>query len=124
MRRGNNRSRGTIYFSLALCLLFSAKGISSDDLLSLPSLIEQALRTNPGVAASGSSAEAAKARAPQAGALPAPMLTVGVMSLPVDSFRLDREPMTNIAVGVSQEFPYPGKLARQGRAAGFEAESA
>lgn len=91
-------------------VLAGAGGLKADEFLSLPSLIEQALQNNPGVAASASSAEAARARVPQAGTLPDPMLMLGVMSVPVDTFKLNQEPMTQIGVGVSQTIPYPGKL--------------
>lgn len=37
--------------------------------------------------------------------LPDPMLKVGVMALPTDSFHLGQEPMTQVQVGVVQRFP-------------------
>jgi len=40
-----------------------------------------------------------------AGQLPDPMLKMGVMSLPTDSFQLGQEPMTQVAFGVVQKFP-------------------
>jgi outer membrane protein TolC len=62
---------------------------------------------------------AAQARVPRAGSLPDPRLTVGAMSLPVDTFELDQEPMTQITVGVAQTFPYPGKLDTRTRVSGY-----
>ncbi|HUT55265.1 MAG TPA: TolC family protein [bacterium] len=98
-------------------VVLSTGALNADQFLSLPALIEQALRNNPGVAASSSSVDAAKAKVPQAGALPDPMLMLGVMSVPVDTFKLNQEPMTQIAVGVSQTIPYPGKLGDMSKAA-------
>lgn len=40
-----------------------------------------------------------------AGQLPDPMLRMGLMSLPIDSFQLGQEPMTQVQVGVVQKFP-------------------
>lgn len=40
-----------------------------------------------------------------AGQLPDPMARLGVMSLPVDSFDLDQEPMAQVLVGFEQRFP-------------------
>lgn len=40
-----------------------------------------------------------------AGQLPDPMLKMGVMSLPTDSFQLGQEPMTQVQLGVVQKFP-------------------
>lgn len=49
--------------------------------------------------------EAMGERAVAAGQLPDPGIKLGVMSLPVDSFRLDQEPMTQLVVGAQQMFP-------------------
>ncbi len=40
-----------------------------------------------------------------AGELPDPMVRMGLMSLPTDSFQLGQEPMTQVLVGVVQKFP-------------------
>jgi outer membrane protein TolC len=40
-----------------------------------------------------------------AGQLPDPLLKMGVMSLPVDSFDLSQEPMTQLQLGIVQKFP-------------------
>ena len=52
-----------------------------------------------------SGAELASAHAQSA--LPDPEIRLGAMNLPVDSFALDREPMTQVVLGVRQAFP-PG----------------
>jgi outer membrane protein TolC len=39
------------------------------------------------------------------GQLPDPMLQLGAINLPVDSFELDQAPMTQLRIGVKQEFP-------------------
>ena len=48
------------------------------------------------------------------GQLPDPRVKLGMMNLPVDSFAIDAEPMTQIQVGVQQMFP-PGETLRYRR---------
>jgi outer membrane protein, heavy metal efflux system len=92
--------------------------------LNLGELLQEALAQNPELKAREAEVSAAAARVPQAGALPDPMLTLGVMSLPVDSWSFNREPMTQKTVELSQEFPFPGKRPLLARAAGAERETA
>lgn len=49
--------------------------------------------------------EAMGERAVAAAQLPDPGVRLGLMSLPVDSFALDQEPMTQVVVGAQQMFP-------------------
>ncbi len=42
---------------------------------------------------------------PQAGALPDPMLMMGVQNLPTNSFSFNKELMTSKMIGLSQTFP-------------------
>ncbi len=92
--------------------------------LNLGGLIQEALAQNPELQARQAEAAAAAARVPQAGALPDPMLTLGVMSLPVDSWSFNREPMTQKTVALSQEFPFPGKRPLLTQAASAEQKTA
>lgn len=55
--------------------------------------------------------EAATARIRPAGALPDPMLTVGVMDLTLPRFGFRESDFTEVDVELSQEFPWPGALA-------------
>jgi len=74
-------------------------------------LVQEALERNPDLASVRLTAEAAEHRVLPAGSLPDPMLTLGYMNLPVDDFALDKEPMTSRDIGLSQAFPFPGKLS-------------
>lgn len=56
---------------------------------------------------------AASNRIEQNSNLPDPMLTLGFANLPVNSFSFTQEPMTGKIVGLSQAFPFPGKLSEQ-----------
>jgi len=42
--------------------------------------------------------------------LPDPVLTLGLVNVPTNSFSFDQDPMTQKIVGVRQTFPFPGKL--------------
>lgn len=92
--------------------------------LSLKSAIEQAVQDNPDLAQMQARAQAMAAIPSQMGALPDPEISLNAMSLPVDSFSTRQEDMTQLGAGISQAFPFPGKLALREQAAAFEAEAA
>jgi len=54
--------------------------------------------------------------------LPDPMLTLGLANLPTNSFSFTQEPMTGKIVGLSQAFPFPGKLGSVADVAKKDAE--
>lgn len=89
----------------------------------LAQLIAEALRNNPEIQAARKEHEAAEQRIAPAGALDDPMLEAGIINLPTDSFRFDREEMTMKMIGLSQRFPYPGKRGLRQDVATREAES-
>lgn len=89
----------------------------------LAELVAEALRNNPEIQAARKEQEAAEQRIAPAGALDDPMLEAGVINVPTDSFRLDRDDMTMKMIGLSQRFPYPGKLGLRQDVATKEAES-
>lgn len=71
--------------------------------------VGQVLDLNAGLAAASSDVRAAMERIAPAGALPDPIVTLGMMSVPVPSFDFEREAMTQLPLGVQQAFPFPGK---------------
>lgn len=78
---------------------------------SLQDLIDIALQVSPELKMIQAKINASENRIQQNSNLPDPMLSVGVMSLPVPSFSFDKEMMTGKVVGLSQEFPFPGTLS-------------
>jgi outer membrane protein TolC len=74
-----------------------------------------ALERDAGLSMVRAEARALREQAVADGQLPDPALTLGVMSLPVDSLDRREEGMTQLSVGISQAFP-PG-ATRQHRAA-------
>ena len=76
---------------------------------SVERLINEALAHSPELAAARFEAEAARQRIAPAAALDDPMLELGVLNAPVNSFSLRREDMTMKMLGFSQKLPFPGK---------------
>ena len=91
--------------------------------LTLDQAVQTALAANPHLAAVAARAEALQTVPSQARTLPDPVLGLNAMNLPVDSFNLHQEPMTQLQLTFSQMIPYPGKRQLMADAAGFEAEA-
>ncbi|NOX42303.1 MAG: hypothetical protein GXP19_00995, partial [Gammaproteobacteria bacterium] len=91
--------------------------VAVSDVLELQDAIDVVITQNPGLAAIQARADALAAVPSQKSSLPDPMLMFNAMNLPVDSFDLQQEAMTQLQVGVSQMLPYPGKLALREAAA-------
>jgi outer membrane protein TolC len=70
----------------------------------LTSLIEAALSQDGNRAEFSAKAEAMRANGIASATLMDPKLKVGVGGLPIDSFQFDKDPMTNISVGLMQQF--------------------
>ena len=72
--------------------------------------VREALNNNPEILALRKGVAAAHAKIPQSSTLPDPMVKLGVMNLPVNSFDFDQEPMTGKQVMLIQRFPFFGTL--------------
>ncbi|UTW44210.1 TolC family protein [bacterium SCSIO 12696] len=73
--------------------------------LSLERAITLAQENDPWLSGSYYREQAGDARSVSAGALPGPRVSLGFANLPVDTFDVNQEPMTQFRVGVSQVFP-------------------
>ena len=73
--------------------------------LDINEVVRLALAADPAIAASDARARALADNAIADGQLPDPKLSTGIANLPVDNFDIDREPMTQVQLGVSQAFP-------------------
>jgi cobalt-zinc-cadmium efflux system outer membrane protein len=87
----------------------------------LSRLTAEALAANPTLETDRAMARAAAARVGPAGALPDPMLSLGVMNLTLPRFALRESDFTEVDVELSQEFPWPGTRAARTGAARAEA---
>ena len=115
--------------NLLLCLLAVITltwGVSiaqAKEALALDKAINEALSTNPNLAAIEARATALAEISNQVGALPDPSLSINIVNVPLDSFSFTQEGMTQFQVGVTQALPYPGKLALRSQAASQEAKA-
>lgn len=90
----------------------------------LRELLAEALQNNPEIRAARHEAEAARQRVSPAGALDDPMLEAGLINVPTNSWRLNREDMTMKMLGLAQRLPAPGKRALRREVAERDAETA
>ena len=97
---------------------------TDEPILTLDKAIEQALLGNPGLGEIKARAEAMAAIPSQEGTLPDPTLRLGALFLPTNSFNLRQDDFTMMEVGISQEIPFPGKLALREKIAEQEALAA
>lgn len=110
-------------FLSILLLTCSFTVYAEQNVLTLQAAAELALQDNPDLAQMQARAKAMAAIPSQEGTLPDPKITFNAMSWPVNSLNLKREDMTQLGIGVSQEIPFPGKLALREQAALFEAQA-
>jgi outer membrane protein TolC len=82
-------------------------------------LVDQVLERNPDLAGLAHRIAASRARVPQAGALPDPVVSYGVnnQGLPLPFVSLGRGDFSEVYVGVTQDVPYAGKRALRERVA-------
>ena len=106
------------------CLFLNWPLYAESEVLDLPTAQTIALAENPGIAEMQARYESLLEVAPQKASLPDPVLSLGAMNFPWDEFDRNQEPMTQLQVGVSQVFPYPGKLDIREDIAFLEAEAA
>lgn len=76
----------------------------------LDSLINHAIRLSPKLRLLKSKMNVAGSKIEQGTNLPDPMLTLGLLNMPTNSFSFTQEPMTGKVVGITQAFPFPGGL--------------
>jgi outer membrane protein TolC len=86
-------------------------------------LTREALATNPGLRSRTGLALAAGSRVRAAGALPDPVLEVGVMDLVLPDLAFKRDDFTEVDVQLSQEVPWPGTLGARSAAQRAEARA-
>lgn len=99
--------------ALLLTICITAVAGQAESLLDL--YVREAVQNNPSYAAALARVEAYDERIPQSSALPDPMINFSLSNIPVDSWKLNEEPMTQKGIMISQAFPFPGirSLQRQ-----------
>ena len=104
-----------------ILLVISWPFVATAEVLDLTTAQTIALAENPGIAEMQARYEALQEVVPQQGSLPDPVVSFGAMNFPWDEFDRNQEPMTQLQLGVSQAFPFPGKLDLREDIALFEA---
>ncbi|NOX50075.1 MAG: TolC family protein, partial [Gammaproteobacteria bacterium] len=92
--------------------------------LDVSKAVEIAVQDNPNLAEVNTRYRALSEIPSQVGTLPDPVLNFNVMNLPTDTFDRAQEPMTQLQIGFSQSFPFPGKLGLREDAAEHDARAA
>ena len=98
------------FLALSLSVSVPVSSLSLAEELVLDSLISEAMRANPDLAAAKSRYQAFEAKVPQAGSWPDPMFKTVFSNLPTDSWAMDQTPMSGIELMFTQKVPFPGKL--------------
>lgn len=108
------------------CLLILSNLVNAEQssLLTLQTAINIAVQDNPSLAQIQARSEAMAAIPEQLGTLPDPVISFSALNLPVDTFDLAQENMTQLQGGISQDIPFPGKLALREQTATYQAEAA
>jgi len=110
---------------LIVTLIASPAAAQPPERLHLADVVAEALVRNPEISAAERRADAARQRPAQERSRPDPMFSAGYQSSgsPLPGAGLGTEPTANLGVMVSQEIPYPGKLALRSAIASREADA-
>ena len=110
-----------LFFLFIFISSFSLAKMHKQYSLSVKRAVTAGLAKNPGLSEIQARYKALKEVPSQVKSLPDPVVSIGAVNFPTDTFNRGQEPMTNVQIGFSQEFPYPGKLNLKGDIADFEA---
>jgi len=87
---------------------------------SLAELVRGAIYLSPQIKMLEAKRSAAGNRIDQKSNLPDPVLTLGLVNIPTNTFSFDQDPMTQKFVGLKQTFPFPGRLGAIENAAAID----
>jgi outer membrane protein TolC len=108
---------------IALAIAAATAHVRAEAPAKLKALLEEAIHRHPTIRSSERMADAASEMVSREEALPDPMLSVGAQNLRVDKPRLSADPMSGIAVMITQDVPLPGKRGRRGAVASANADA-
>src|SRR5881397_2472837 len=120
-------ARHRVFIAIAVCAIglgrgtLPAEATPSAEPLRVDALVAEALKQNPEIEAARQRWRATQERAPQARALDDPEFKIELFNYPN---RLYPDASANTIFGLSQRFPYPGKLGLKESLAVKEAEMA
>lgn len=90
----------------------------------LARLLEESLAVRPELRSADAALRAERERIPQAGALPDPVLSLGIQNDGFDGIMIGEMPESYVEIGASQTFPFPGKRGLREDAARLGAREA
>jgi outer membrane protein TolC len=96
------------YIAVFCCCLLSAANVSA---LNLQQAEQLAVKDDPSIESFRATSRAYVEESVADDTLPDPRLLLGAVNVPVDTFALDQEPMTQLKVGIVQNFPRGDTLA-------------
>lgn len=99
--------------ALMLCaflILILTENNYAQDKYTLEEIIGISIERSPKLKMLHSKMDAARSRKSQNSNLPDPVLSIGLVNMPVNSFSFTQEPMTGKLLSLSQGIPFPGKL--------------
>jgi cobalt-zinc-cadmium efflux system outer membrane protein len=120
-RQRSFRGRSLCLMSLPTFVLLLSQSVraQSDTPYKLPSdpvlsqLIKESLSARPEIIGTEAAVRAETARIPQAGAMPDPMLQVGIQNDGFKSIEIGKMETSYVSIAASQTFPWPGKQRLQ-----------
>lgn len=115
---------GIALLLLPLVALASEDSAAPSEVLTLQHALQVAMAGNPALAQAGARASALAEVPAQVGTLPDPVLSLGALNYPTDTFSSTQEAMTQMQIGIGVTLPFPGKLDLREQAANQEAASA
>jgi outer membrane protein TolC len=113
LKKNEERENGSIPEKVSIFLLWDRSIEAASPIWAPPDLsdlIEEGLTHNKEIQSLEAQVESLKEEVPFAGALDDPRLGLAILNLPADSFRFDREPMTQKQIFIAQKIPWFGKL--------------
>lgn len=101
----------TTRFALLTSVMTLMVCTSANGAFTLEKAQQLALSTDPGIDETLRNVEGLRSEAIAQGQLPDPVLLLGALNLPVDTFNFDQEPMTQLRFGIRQMFPQGNTLS-------------
>jgi outer membrane protein TolC len=102
--------RSIKFFLIIKIILISSFNLSPQT-GDLDLLVEEVIRVSPQIKMLEAKRNASYFRIDQNSNLPDPVLTLGLMNMPTNSFSFTQEPMTQKVIGLRQTIPFPGRLS-------------
>ena len=109
------------FFLTALILIFPALAHAQEAELDLDALVKSALERNPKIKSLEDAARASHLRVRPSGALPDPVVGLGIKNMGLTRWTVGEEVMSEVGVSVSQMIPFPGKLSLKSQIASTQA---